>query len=534
MITVPITRFDGGMADDYTRGSEGQFSVSKHFDILSYPRRLQPLRGMTTESTTDSKIGNIIVADNRLYGVGTDPNNPNNGKLWVRSDSATTSSGFSYGAGSTWRSLTNDQLSGAVIRSTDYQFLVHYPDAEGNDTSNTRTIFWASTNLLIASSTIGSVSTSTQSLNFATISQGFVHPKDKRLYFGYQTTATEGSQTYIGRISPNSTPFGSVNFTALELPRQYRVYSICDYGNYLAIACTTPGGTINNSSVVILWDRDETLATISEIIPWGSGDFKVLNNLYGSLIGISTNSSASSGSGTTQDSDSVIIKQWAGGTEPVVLKEITATRSTSTAPSCSINENVNFIHKYRMYFSVNIVNGGSVPAYYGLWSIGKNDAGGYSVTVERIATNDNSDTGVLAAAISGDFVSMAHSTVGNLTYTTNGSGYSYGATSVYESTINPEMQEDHIFRKKQLKYVWCSYPPLPTNASVVMQYRVDGSPTTTWTTIFTETGDGVVRTERTKAGSTEFTSGVKYEFRITSTDGAIITDWGYKYEVLEK
>ncbi len=526
-----ITKFKG-IADDYSRCGGGEFSISKHFDILSYPNRLQPLRAMTTESTTDSKIGNILVA-NRMYGVGTDPNNPTNGKLWVRSDSATTASGASYGASSTWRSLTNDQLSGAVLRTTDYQFLVYYPDF-----GNTKTILWASTNLLVASDPVGATSTTTQALTFTTISQGFVHPKDKRLYFGYQTS----SATYIGRISSNATPFSSVNFTALQLPTQYRVYHICDYGNYLAISCTyTDGSNTNNNSVVILWDRDETLTTVTEIIPWGAGALKVLNNLNGTLVGINTVSTQNTGS--VQDMDAVQIKGWNGGTEPFLIKEMKALRLTTTAPSCTINENVNFIYNNRHYFSVNIVNGGTAPAYYGLWSLGKDMEGVYRVTIERMATNTGSETGVLATGMSGDFVAMAHTAVGTLTATTNGNTLSgiYDATSSYESGINPDMSDDDYPKKKQLMRVWATYLPLPTDASVVIQYRVDVSANASgstlgngWTTIFTETGDGVTFTERIKdAVGAEFTAGRKYEFKITSTDGAIITDWGYDAPVLK-
>lgn len=535
MATIPIKYFGSGMSDDYAYGGQGEFSVSKHFDILSYPRRLQPLRSMTTESTTDSAIGNLIVGSNgRMYGVGVDPSNPTNGKLWVRSDNATTSSGSSYGASSTWRSLTSDQLSGVVLRNasysdSDYPFLVDYPDF-----GNVRTMLWASTNVLVASDPLGASSATTTALSFSTISQGFVHPKDKRLYFGYQT----GSSTYIGRISSNATAFSSVNFTALQLPNNHRVYSITDYGNYLAIGCTTPNGL---SSVVFLWDRDETLTTLSETINWGAGQLKVLNNLKGALVGVNTMSANTTG--TVQDMDGIEVKLYLGGAEPTTVKQIKAQRLTTTAPSCVLLERVNFIRNDRLYFSANVVNGGTAPAYYGLWSFGKNRNDSYALTIERMATNTGTETGVFAAAMSGDFVAMAHTANGTLTATTNGNTLSsiYDATSVYESNINPEMPTLDTEKKKKLMSVYCTYLPLPTDATVVMQYRVDVSANASgstlgngWTTIFTETGNGVVFTERVKdAAGSSFTDGRKYEFRITSTDGAIITGWGYRYKVEE-
>lgn len=510
-----LFNFYNGIAEDYTRPNLGEFSVSKHFDILSYPRRLQPFRGMTAESVTDSKIGKMIVASNGLmYGVGTDPNNPNNGKLWYRQG---------YGANDVWASLASNQLSGAILRTTDYNFLVDYPDS-----GNVRKLFWASTNLLVTSDPAGGSSTSTQALTFTSISNGFVHPKDKRLYFGYQTS----SATYIGRIASNASPFGDVNFTALQLPSQYRVVGVTDYGNYLAIGCTIANqygytGATDKISVVFLWDRDETLATLSEIISWGSGALKLLNNLKGTIVGISTMSAGYSGS--IQDMDSIQISTWAGQTEPTLQKEFKATRLTSTAPSCEINERVNFVYRNRLYFSANIINGGTAPSYYGLWSFGLNKNGTYISTIERMATNDGSETGVLACAINGDFVAMCHTAVGTLTYTINGSslGAIYLGTSVWESGINHGMDELEYSIDKSLTNVWLSYLPLPTDATVTLEYRVDSSANGAWTTIFTETGNGVTFTEFLDANGTPFTSGRNYEFRITSTGGAIILEGGY-------
>lgn len=527
---IPITKFNN-IADDYLKGGIGEFSISKQFDILTYPDRLQPLRAMANESTPNTVIGNVIVGSGgRLYGVGTDPNNPTLGKLWVRSDNNTTASGDSYGASATWRSLTNNQLSGGIIRNvsysdSDYPFLVDYPEA-----GNVRTLFWASTNLLVCSDPLGGSSTDTDSLSFSTISQGFVHPKHKKLYFGYQV----GSATYIGRISTDATPFNSVNYTALQLPNNYRVFSLCDYGSYLAIGCTTANGL---SSVVFLWDTDETLSGVDEVINWGAGRLKVLNNLNGVLVGVNTFSA--NRTDTIQDSDAIQIKMWQGGSQPEVMKEIIAQRLTTTSPSCTLFERVNFVYNNRLYFSASVVNGGTAPTYSGLWSFGKGKNGMYSLILERRATTSGNEN-ILAAAINGDFVAMVHTANGTMANTVSGLTGAYGANSEYESSINPEMSEGDYVANKQLEAVWCSYLPLPTDGTVTFQYRVDSDKTATsgtlgagWTTIFTESTNGEVNTERVKdSANKEFTSGRKYEFRILSTGGAVVTDWGYKYKIL--
>lgn len=521
---ITISSFET-MANDYANGGFGEFSITKHFDTFTYPKRLSPLRGMTAESQQNSSIGNMIVAtDGLMYGVGVDyPGNPTKGQLWVRSG---------YGGSDGWVALSTAQLSGATIRSGDYAFLVEYPDA-----GNSKTMFWASTNLLVASNLSGgAASASTQALTFTTISQGFVHPSDKVLYFGYQTA----TQTFIGTISADATPFNTHNFTALQLPSRYRVTSLTNYGDYLAISCTSAVGNGFNSSVVLLWDRVTATTTISQIIPWGTGSLQVLNNMGGVLVGVSSMSSTSTGN--IQDQDALIVKTYSGGAEPITQKEVLAQRLTSTVPSVTINPNVNFMYRDRLYFSANVVNGGAAPAYYGLWSFGRTKTGRWGLTIERMATNAGTETGVLAAAISGDFVAMCHTALGTLTYTQNGNTLSaiYGATSVYESTINPGMDELDGARNKKLVAIFVNYLPLPAAGSVTFKYRVnvtaDAAGTTLgngWTTVFTETTDGEVSTEMTRdATGTAFTDGTNYEFRIESTGGAIITSWGYKYQTL--
>lgn len=510
---VKVNNFSGSIADDLYEAGPGDFSIAKHFDTLSYPYRLKPLRGVMSD-TANTDVGNMIVAsDGLLYGVGSDrPNsNPTLGAIWKRSG---------YGVSDSWGELSNSK-SGVGIA---YPFLVEYKN--GNIAA--KTIYYAGTNKIISIDPSNGISATTKTLSFTNIGQGFVHPKDQILYFPYDNN--------IGTITNASeTP----NATQLVLPKQYQIPCLTNYGNYLAIPAFSGAGSGVYSSVVYLWDRDTSLSTVSESIPWGQGQLKVLNNLNGVLIGISTASSNFNSS--VQDSDSILIKAYSGGTEPILIKEIIAKHLPGNGqPSVTINPNVNFIYKNRMYFSVNIVpNDGVSNSYYGLWSVGKNKSNGqYSVTLERIATNDNSETGVLAAAIVGDFVSMCHTAVGTLTCTINGttSSSTYNATSVYESVINPRMGVNrytvlHPLMQKTISAVSCHYAPLTQGAQVVMKYRADS--TGVWTTIFTETTLGAVSTEMLNAQGVPFTKGRNFEFRLESSGGAEIIAFVYKYEIDE-
>lgn len=517
---VHLNRFDGGIADDYTRPGSGQCAMCKGFDVFTYPFRLQPLRGMTSSGElTGSNLRNIILGTNgTMYGIGENPLSADVGELYKRTG---------YGSSDFWTDFGTDQIASSSSSESagHYDFLVHFPEMGA-----TRKLFWSCNNLLIASDPAdGGGSTDTDTLVFTNIGQGLVHPKHTALYFPYTTS----SATYIGSIENHATDcFGAVDYTLLSLPNRYRAYCLSHYGAFLAIPLTVSGRP--NGSIVALWDPTDTAARVQETIPWGDGLLKVLNNLNGALIGISVLSGENSAA--AQDVDKLQVKIWEGGAEPVLIKELVATRTTTTAPSCAINQRVNFIHNNRLYFSVNLVNGDADANYYGLWSVGKNKLGQWTVVCERGATNDNSETGVIAAAFYGDFLSTIHSSEGTLTYTQNGNVLAdiYGATSFYETGLNPQMPEADRYKKKKLEGIYCTFLALPAAASVTVKYRVNSLRSGAWTTIKVESTDGATRMEAlydTNMGQlSDFTD---VEFRLESTGGAIITGFGYKYDTLD-
>lgn len=517
--SIYVNRFDNGMTNDIYNAALGEFAFTRQFDILTYANRLTPLRGMTAESVTNSKIGNIIVCSTNglMYGVGEDPANPGiSGKLWQRSG---------YGASDVWQNVpTNNQLSGAVYNAS---FLVDW-----RNSGQVRTMYWASANLLVASDPLGASGASTQALTFTTIGQGFVHPADQVLYFPYNTSTS----CLIGALVTNASPFGGLNATALTLPKQYQVYNLCSYGNYLAIPATTTNPASVSSSRVFFWGRDTTQSWDYDI-SWGGGDLKVLNNLDGVLIGISAN--AGNGlTNTVQDRTSISIKGYSGG-EVFTIKEISALHLTSASfPSVTINPNVNFVKNGRLYFSVTVnPNDGVTNVYKGLWSVGKNAAGHYTVTIERMATNDGSETTVLAAAIAGDFVAMVRDADGTLVCNTNGqtSSATYGATSVFESGVNPDMPQEDLWRDKKLISVAVMMVPLTSGAQVVMKTRVDNTGVANYQTLLTKTtsspDSSLVVYETTINATMNVPDGRNFEFRLESTGGAQIVGYNYTYKL---
>ncbi len=523
MKTCTVQTFHEGIADDIFDSVSGQFSIAKQFDILSYPRRLQPLRGMTAD-TTGTAIGNIILSsiDGLMYGLGIEPG--------FTVPALFKKSG--YGASDGWASLAQDGTGVAksnAIGGNTYTnpMLVEFTNAHVSN----RKFYWTTSLGMYASgaSGIADVFITGGSTKFTCTNQGqgFVHPKDQILYVPYDN--------FIGTITNSAE---TINTTVWTLPTQYFVPCLTNYGNYLAIPAYTLYGASQNSSIVYLCGRDTSIATFDESIPWGAGQLQVLNNLEGVLIGISSISSLDGSQ--NQDVASITIKGYNGGTDPFLIKEIKVQHLGNTShPQAVINPNVNFIYNKRLYFSVNIIPADGVSnSYYGLWSVGKNKVNGqYTVTMERVATNGNTETGVLAAAFNGDFVAMVHSSVGTITCSINGATASttYAATSVYESIINPNMLEIDWIYNKTLLAVGVQTYPLQSNQQVIMKYRIDSNGS--WTTLFTKTSSSpdtnLTAFELSLANNIGSISGRNIEFRLESTGGAVITGYSYKYDILK-
>ncbi len=540
MAKVVIERFDGGMSDDRYEYSVGQSSVVKGFDLLTFPHRLFPTLTSIVD-TTGTGIGNLIVgSDGTLYGLGADAGNPTtNSQLYNKAT-----------ANSAWAAIVNAKTGSGAL---NFDMLVEY-----KDTGTARTMHVSGNGGIAQLDPTNGLTVNTHTLSYTSITQGIIHPKDDIMYFGYTTS----SGTFIGLNNANTW-----NDTALQLPTFYIVTSISFYGNYLAIMCApraaftlSSTGKIlavsNNGgsyrSVVYLWDRDTSLATISEVIDWGTGIGQVLNNLNGKLIGISN---VGGNSINIDVRNSIIFKEYAG-TVPQVIHEISTEKQTTTQPSVNINPLVNFSYRNRLYFSIDIVGGSTSPTLYGLWSMGKsNSSNQYAIGIEYGATSDNSETSVKAAAILGDYASTVYTANGTLGFSVVNTSLAtkFSCLSFYESCVNPGMLLLRNTRMdfslvKQLQAVSLSYFPLVTGQQITLKYRVDSNSGATgtlgsgWTTIATYTpasessgspDDNQGFERMLDAAGSQFTSGRFYEFRIESAGGAQILEFAYKFEILK-
>ena len=502
MKTIFVNNFSEGIADSNYSQRPGQFSITKHFDINAYPNRLVPHRALETDQTDQTAIGHLIVAsDGLVYGLGTDPGNPTFQEIYKKADSTTA-----------WDDVANT-LTGKVV---NYNTFVEYKNYFYTLDANRYVMRFDRTGAAAINTTYSDLT------SFTYNAQGVVHPKDDILYIPYNN-----------KIWSLNTHAGTPTVAALTVPSNLTITAITPYGNYLAIAAvptaaltTSPAGG-GFKSTVYLWDRNSSLATLTESIDWGTGVIRILNVLDGVLLGVAYNNGATT---EYQDRDSIVIKGYNLAT-PYVIKELSTTKQTTTSPVAGINTRVNFIYRDKLYISIKLFGGSTSPTHYGVWTIGKSkQSGSFVVNLERMATNDATETDVLAAAAVGDVFYTVHTAVGTITRSVNESAFAsvYAATSIYESLINPSMSPDDYYRAKNLAAVACYYTPLITSAQVVVKYRVDGG---SWITVFTDSTDGSTGFEIGKAASGMTTDGRYFEFRVESTGGAEIIALAYKYEI---
>lgn len=502
MKSITVSNFGNGMSNDLYSGGLGEFSISKNFDILTYPNRLFPLPSMKA-ATTGTGITNMVVAgDGNVYGLGYESaSGTSNSDIWKATPGS-----------STWTELPN--CAGTGLPTANQQLLVYYKENHA-----TQDLLY-SIPAGIRSVESGNVTTGqTFSLTYTTMTQGVIHPLNNTLFMAYTNT----TNSYVA----SKLTTASWSFTALTLPAHYTPTSVSPYGNYLAIACTiySSGAAVQggiNNSVLILWDMVST--TWQEIVLWGDDALLAINNLNGVLIGVSTlQSTLKSG---------IFIKGYSGG-QPEILKKI---QINSASTVVAINQKVNFIHNNRFYFSADLPGSGNEPILKGLWSLGKGENGRWALNLERIPTADGTNASLISAVLATDYFHAIHTTnTATVQFLGTTPSTDFINSSIHESIVNPEMPENDKVINKQLSSFSIKLLPLTSSGQVIVKYRVD-SDRGAWTTIFTKTSTSpntnLVFYSSPKPSSGQFRAGFNYEFRIESTGGAQITGYSYEYKPL--
>lgn len=491
MATIYKNNFSESMVSD-PRNSRG-VQLVKHFDNFTRPNTLVPYRDTEDaySGQTSFQGQNFLMYNSELYALGRQTSVAR-AAILKKTDVTDTN----------WSSPTNAQDPTNVI--TNYTLFIQY-----------KGIIWGTNSQGLWSYNVGSstFSSTAQPLTYTNITQGLVHSKDDILYIGY----TNSTASYI--MSKNGA--GAWNTTALTLPSNVIVTSLCEYGNFLAIACRP--SQIGGKSVVYLWDRDSTLATLSESIDLGNKDVYVMENIDGILTFVSTIPSL-----TSSNPSKLIFSYYAGGGSDTVLTNLTQRLSIATVVGVVGRQK----YDNRLYFGLTATSwSGTTYDYVGVWSIGRVN-GEFSVQFSFKPDNDTLPQNIKGFYIVRDFayISYQDASTGDYGMSKTNDQAQFNSTSVYTTQVNDGMPLIDKPKKKQLNSVVVTYEPLPTNGQIVLKYKVDNQ---AYVTVFTETTDNTQFTEMTMAGSTQFTSGRDYQFQIESRGGAIITGFGYKYTNLE-
>lgn len=531
IIETKIDRFDGGISNNSRDRAGNVARMASNFDVFPFPRKMTPYRNTESgdENASTRRKRNFLVGlrtgtTYSLYGIGVV-----SGEVYAGFEYKNLTADAGGMANAAWTAAGNS-TSGAP----NFNLWVYY--------RKTGLAYFARNGSHIGTYTVASgalASDTAQALTYTEIGQGVVHSKDDILYIPWYNNAG-GAGAKSGILKNNN---GSWSNTALALPDHLIPTSISEYGNFLAIGCA-PASGIGNSRI-FLWDRNETVTTLSESIDAGSGSLIILEEIDGELVWISqkggvVTSFSTLPNTTTSHRDRVYFRRLIGNVG-VKFFELHSDRAGGIN-STSIPAYKQKIDN-RLFFQMIIQYNGSVRD--GVWSIGRSSPSAPFVLVNEQKTNNNTAlaTGdTLNGFIKvGDFLLQSYTSGGTygLTKTVISSDNNYSENSIYESKTfdgSQAGQGTDATHYKDLIEVAVTTESMVTNGQIVLAYQVDENiGTSTWTTIFTNTtNDSIshVANNVESLGAALPKSYKQIAFRILSTGGAEVTGLAFKEDVI--
>jgi len=443
IVETKITRFDGGHSEDKRVKDLSKFSLTKHFDVFTYPHKLVPYSKTEVDEDKTFVITRFLYAPYytggawtyRLYGMGIKVGFTT-ARIYVYDIDVGTFAG--------WAGAANAAISESTL----------IPDANVFFYYKEYIYMWAgvAAGKLIRYDTENSdnFNNAYQSIAYTTVAPPVHHPADDIAYFFTDNIVHKLDDT---TFSP----------AVLTLPSQFKIVSACAYGNYLAIGCVTKG-VFNRQSIVFLWDRDSSLTTLTDRIDFGEGELKYLANLNNKLIGVMD---FYIGSLFGMNKGKVIIKQ-ASGNFAVPLNELT-TDSYSGANQMPTNC---IVKNNKLYFVLGLALNNDARG--GIWAVDENGRVALDFIEEEATTSFYN--GIYVA---GNMWWIAHSSDGSVNRSDNAVGYSATMPSIYESLIFNTGDSDLT---KKLIGATVMTEKLPSGSRVILKYRKDGA--TAWKPIF--------------------------------------------------
>jgi len=411
-----VNKFDGGIVNDPRDTRENTSSIVTNFDILTDPSRMIPYRDSEDgdSSSTNNKIHNFCIGrfdgtpTYALYGLGQSTTGTSRAKVFRRSLTDLTDA--------TWTDGSNNESSANDSGATNSELFVYYEN-QGEiyiaDIANDK--------IMTFTTDEGTAWDESVALTMTHVTNGIVHSKDDICYFGYYNSANGTSGIYK-KNGANAWA------SALTLPKNFRPTIVREYGNYIAIAGeifnpTAPGF---GGSTVYLWDRDATLNTLSESISWGDDRLMVLDEINGSLIGISFTTA------TARFNPRITFRYLSVG-ETIEFATFTPTKASGTPDLLFRSQKVN----NRLYFMSEMQMHGANRD--GVWSV-SGTPGNFRIVHERTISNDtaldNENDALVGFFFVGDYLFQSYTDSSVYKMTKTNDSASYTATSIYEKLFN--------------------------------------------------------------------------------------------------
>lgn len=497
MTQVIIDKFDGGIAEDVRTHNTDECEVSRNFDVFTNPHKLIPFGDSIADTATgldmnDIRITDVNISANGITATGYESAISTKPTFYTKTDVVTAFTKQIAAAG-------NQYVPNSLVVYRDKDFCLGW-----NSGAGTYTLYRFDSVVLITS-----CGTLTAAGTGSLLARPFVHPEDNMLYIVIGTVITR----YDGVNNIGSG--ASLSYSSI-LPTGLVTTSVCDYGTYLAIGMQHSLATGN--SVCYLWGRDGTLNTLQATIDCGEGNLRIVENLDNNLIFIMTAQDAFFSALTPR----MLVKIYQGG--------VVTTLKTIPLASTNVAGNSKIKNSTRLYIAF-----GADDCVY---AIGKNKSGNYIVTKDRYLFNGTTVGGTLAPYLSmiGDIMWRAFETAAGVfslyrsRYSSMGETISYNSTSIYRTTINPNMRIQDRYDNKQLDSVRLAFTGAVSGTTTV-KYSVDGSAFATLFAYSNAAGE-TVREAATQDNGDALLQGREIQFQIECTGGSQIKELAYSYSVL--
>jgi hypothetical protein len=497
MTKVILNKFDGGLAETKYPVEKNVAAAMTHCDIVSDRRLLKNLRRNEKDTVSGgAHSGTEAVycldgarrSDGKIIGIGYTSSVSTTARfLRKNSDDVT-----SYWQQSSVTCGNTPYYNGAILFKDNVYCLSYSGSSQdlyrydGDSTATSVVSSWTESNV----SGYGNV-----------IPKPIVHPLDNKLYIAM------GKSIFVWDGSA-----GTITTASVSTP--YQIVGLTYYGTYIAIACIMGNG----KSIVYFWGRDTTVTTFQDSSEFGDDKLCFIANLNGTLIGVSTRTSASTYLDYKLKIRALI------GRESVLVKEIELASTQSAITGYYT------VWKDVIYF----LNQPQNSPYGHLFAIHKNKAGEIVLSQSRSSQYEGE-----TSTFTSHFFNI-HDYFFFVDYNNGKIMRTYSAYPLYNSTdstytfpINAGIEyEDDRAKLKTISSVYVkAYANSAGYGTLKLEVSIDGG---AYTTIFSETSPSgknayVVEALGDSVGDA-LGEGRDIQFKVTFDQGIDIVELGYDYE----